>query len=408
MADPKVLSVTELSFLLKNVLEIEFPEVWVAGEISNLSRPQSGHCYFTLKDNDAQIRGVLWRGTAERMKFDLKDGMQVICVGNIDLYPPRGTYQLVVRFAEPTGIGPLQVAFKQLHEKLKAEGLFDSVRKKTIPRIPERIGVITSPTGAAVRDFLQVLNRRWNFTDITIIPTRVQGDEATVEIANAIRVANSVLPKFDVIVITRGGGSLEDLWCFNEEEVVRAIAASAIPTISAIGHEIDVTLSDLAADERALTPSEAAEKVVPSRDEIIRSVKRSKDYLNQLLFSKLESAVEKLKQIESRPIFRKPLESIRNFQRRLDELETDANRSIRQMTLNQKNQVAALARQLESVSPLAVLQRGYSVTQLTDDKSTLVNSVTSIEIGDLVRTQVADGSFIGRVETISKNEKKNP
>lgn len=399
MADPKVLSVAELSLLLKNVLEIEFPEVWVAGEISNLSRPQSGHCYFTLKDNDAQIRGVLWRGTAERMKFDLKDGMQVICVGNIDLYPPRGTYQLVVRFAEPTGIGPLQVAFKQLHEKLKAEGLFEPARKKPIPRIPERIGVITSPTGAAVRDFLQVLSRRWNFTDITIIPTRVQGDEATREIANAIRAANSITPKFDVIVITRGGGSLEDLWCFNEEEVVRAIVASAIPTISAIGHEIDVTLSDLAADERALTPSEAAEKVAPSRDEIIRSVKRSKDYLNQLLFSKLESAVEKLNQIESRPIFRKPLESIRNFQRRLDELEADANRSIRQMTLNQKNQVAALARQLESVSPLAVLQRGYSVTQLTDEKSSLVNSVTVIKKGDLVRTQVADGSFISRIES---------
>ncbi len=399
MADPKVLSVAELSFLLKNVLEIEFPEVWVAGEISNLSRPQSGHCYFTLKDNDAQIRGVLWRGTAERMKFDLKDGMQVICVGNIDLYPPRGTYQLVVRFAEPTGIGPLQVAFKQLHEKLKAEGLFEPARKKPIPRIPERIGVITSPTGAAVRDFLQVLNRRWNFTDITIIPTRVQGDEATREIANAIRAANSITPKFDVLVITRGGGSLEDLWCFNEEEVVRAIVASAIPTISAIGHEIDVTLSDLASDERALTPSEAAEKVAPSRDEIIRSVNRSKDYLNQLLFSKLESAVEKLNQIESRPIFRKPLESIRNFQRRLDELEADANRSISQMTLNQKNQVAALARQLESVSPLAVLQRGYCVTQLTDEKSSLVNSVTVIKKGDLVRTQVADGSFISRIES---------
>jgi exodeoxyribonuclease VII large subunit len=333
------------------------------------------------------------------MKFDLKDGMQVICVGNIDLYPPRGTYQLVVRFAEPTGIGPLQVAFKQLHEKLKAEGLFEPARKKPIPRIPERIGVITSPTGAAVRDFLQVLNRRWNFTDITIIPTRVQGDEATREIANAIRAANSITPKFDVLVITRGGGSLEDLWCFNEEEVVRAIVASAIPTISAIGHEIDVTLSDLAADERALTPSEAAEKVAPSRDEIIRSVNRSKDYLNQLLFSKLESAVEKLNQIESRPIFRKPLESIRNFQRRLDELEADANRSISQMTLNQKNQVAALARQLESVSPLAVLQRGYCVTQLTDEKSSLVNSVTVIKKGDLVRTQVADGSFISRIES---------
>lgn len=399
MADPKVLSVAELSYLLKNVLEIEFPEVWVAGEISNLSRPQSGHCYFTLKDNDAQIRGVLWRGTAERMKFDLKDGMQVICVGNIDLYPPRGTYQLVVRFAEPTGIGPLQVAFKQLHEKLKLEGLFDPSKKKPIPRIPERIAVITSPTGAAVRDFLQVLNRRWNFTDITIIPTRVQGDEATGEIARAIRVANSIKPKFDVIVLTRGGGSLEDLWCFNEEKVVRAIAASQIPTVSAIGHEIDVTLSDLAADVRALTPSEAAEKVVPSREEIIRSVNRSKDYLNQLLFTKLENAVEKLTQIESRPIFRKPLESIRNLQRKLDELETSANRSVKQLTINHKNQIAALARQLESVSPLAVLQRGYSVTQLTDQDSTLVNSVTGIKKGDLVKTQVADGSFISRVES---------
>ncbi|MEC9092199.1 MAG: exodeoxyribonuclease VII large subunit [Planctomycetota bacterium] len=399
MGKPDVLTVGQLSGLLKNTLETEFPKVWVAGEISNLSRPQSGHLYFTLKDDDAQIRGVIWRSTAERIKFDIEEGMQIICCGGIDLYPPRGSYQLVVRSAEPLGLGPLQLAFKQLHEKLLKEGLFDPVHKKPIPNLPKRIGVVTSPTGAAVRDFLQILNRRWNHAEVMIIPSRVQGTGAAMEIAAAIGLANRVQPDLDVLVVTRGGGSLEDLWSFNEEPVVRAIFDCEIPVISAVGHEIDVTLSDLVADVRALTPSEAAEKVVPSRAEIRRRLVQHKSFLDQCLLRQLETASQRLVQIESRPVFRRPLQRIRDFQRRIDELESSSQRSVQRALEKTKNKVVALARQLESVSPLAVLNRGYSITQLSNSPDRVVTSVDHIKNGDLVETRVADGVFTSEVKS---------
>ncbi|MDG2470058.1 MAG: exodeoxyribonuclease VII large subunit [Pirellulaceae bacterium] len=407
MSSPKVFSVAQLSQLLKNVLEVEFPEVWVKGEISNLSQPQSGHCYFTLKDDTAQIRGVIWRTTAARMKFQPKDGMQIVCSGHIDLYPPRGTYQLVVRFAEPIGLGPLQMAFRQLHEKLKKEGLFDPAHKIELPSIPRRIAVITSPTGAAIRDFLQVLKRRWNQSEVTIIPTRVQGDGADSEIANAIENANRIRPRFDLIVLTRGGGSMEDLWSFNEESVVRAIYQSTLPVLSAIGHEIDVTLSDLVADQRALTPSEAAEKIVPSAQEMSRRLSQHRDYLNQFLFSLLQNSLDELRRIESRPVFRRPMEFIRNFQRRVDDLENSANRSIKNTLANQTQHIAHMARQLEAVSPLAVLQRGYSVTQKTDDDNTLVDRIESVQQGDLIRTQVTNGRIFSRVEKLESGDESS-
>lgn len=399
MTKPKVLTVSQLSYLLKNVLEVEFPTVWVAGEVSNLSKPQSGHIYFTLKDDNAQMRGVIWRSTVERTRFEIKEGMQMICCGNIDLYPPRGSYQLVVRSAEPLGIGPLQLAFQQLHEKLSKEGLFEQHHKKNIPVIPRRIGVVTSPTGAAIRDFLQILNRRWSGAEVTVLPARVQGDEAAREIAKAIRLANQFQPEFDVLVVTRGGGSMEDLWSFNEEQVVRAIFASVVPVISAVGHEIDVTLSDLVADVRALTPSEAAEKVVPSKDEMRRRIFQQKSFLDQLLLSRLESAYDRLIQIESRPIFRRPLDRIRDLQRSIDEMEESALRSIQRTFEKAEESVANLARHLESVSPLSVLSRGYSVTQVAGDK-TVVTSSQQVQPGDLLETQVAQGKIVSRVEEV--------
>ncbi|MGC3971230.1 MAG: exodeoxyribonuclease VII large subunit [Pirellulales bacterium] len=246
----QVLSVEQLTLRLKGLLEESFPAVWVTGEISNFSRPSSGHCYFTLKDDAAQIRAVMWRGTASRLKFDLHDGLEVVCFGAIDVYAQRGSYQLVVSKVEPKGIGALELALRKLKEKLAAEGLFDRARKRPLPKFPRRIAFVTSPTGAAVRDFLEVLRRRWRGADVLIVPTRVQGDGAAQEIAAAIKRVNSYDLGIDVLVVGRGGGSLEDLWCFNEEPVVRAVAGSQIPTISAVGHEIDVTLCDLAADVR--------------------------------------------------------------------------------------------------------------------------------------------------------------
>ncbi len=245
-----ILTVGQLTAEIKDVLESTFAEVWVSGEISNLSRPQSGHCYLTLKDQDAQLRAVLWRTAASRVRFDLDDGLEVICHGRLDLYPPRGSYQLVIDQILPKGLGALELALRKLRERLAAEGLFDAARKRPLPRFPRQIAIVTSPTGAALRDFLEVLRRRWRGTDVLVLPARVQGEGAAAEIAAAIAVANRLARPIDVLVVARGGGSLEDLWAFNEEAVVRAIDASRIPVVSAIGHEIDVTLADLVADVR--------------------------------------------------------------------------------------------------------------------------------------------------------------
>ncbi len=262
------LSVWELTVQVKDLVEAAFPGVWVTGEISNFSRPQSGHCYLTLKDERAQLRAAMWRPVASRVRFDMHDGLEVICKGRLEVYAPRGSYQLIIEEIEPKGMGALELALRQLREKLAREGLFDPARKRPLPSFVRQIAVVTSPTGAAIRDFLQVLARRWRGADVLIAPARVQGEGAAEEIAAAIATLNQLARPIDCLVVTRGGGSLEDLWAFNEEIVVRAIAASRIPVISAVGHEIDVTLSDLAADLRALTPSEAAELVAPAAEEL--------------------------------------------------------------------------------------------------------------------------------------------
>ena len=266
--DPHVWSVYDLTARIKDSLESGFRSVWVGGEISNFSRPQSGHCYFTLKDDRAQIRAVVWRTAASRLKFDLHDGLEVICQGDLEVYAPRGTYQLVARKIEPRGIGALELALRKLKARLEAEGLFDPRRKRPLPKFPRRVAFVTSPTGAAIRDFLEVLRRRWKGVDVLVVPTRVQGEGAAREIAAAIELVNRLSDSVDCLVVGRGGGSLEDLWAFNEEPVVRAIHASRIPVVSAVGHEIDIALADLVADVRALTPSEAAELVVPAAEEI--------------------------------------------------------------------------------------------------------------------------------------------
>jgi len=392
-----VLTVSQLTAQVKDLLETSFPAVWVSGEISNFSRPSSGHCYFTLKDDAAQMRAVIWRSAAQRLKFDLHDGMEVICYGGLDLYAPRGSYQLVVTKLEPKGIGALELALRKLKEKLTAEGLFDKARKRPLPKFPRRIAFVTSPTGAAVRDFLEVLRRRWAGADVLIVPARVQGAGAAAEIAAGIEWVNRHGRDVDVLVVGRGGGSLEDLWCFNEEAVVRAVAASKIPTVSAVGHEIDVTLCDLAADVRALTPSEAAELVLPLHETIVTALDNYRGRMIAALQGRAVVARQRLSQLAERRCFRLPQELLHDRAQRLDELWARAGRSLKHRLALDRGRMEGWAGKLESLSPLQVLSRGYSVTQRADDGA-LVTDAATLTAGDVVRTRYARGETLSRVE----------
>ena len=401
-APPQPLSVSALTQQIKHALEEGFPSVWVSGEISNFSRPQSGHCYFTLMDDDAQIRAVIWRGSASRLKFDLHDGIEIICRGRIDVYGPRGSYQLIVDDAQPKGVGALELALRKLKEKLAAEGLFAKERKRPLPAFPRRVGFVTSPTGAAVRDFLEVLGRRWRGVDVLVIPTRVQGDGASEEIAAAVRMANRLADPLDVLVVGRGGGSLEDLWAFNEEPAVRAIAGSGVPTISAVGHEIDVTLADFAADVRALTPSEAAERLAPSADEVADRVRSLASRLRRAIDLRVGYRRDQLARLTERRAFARPFALIEDLSRRVDELDRQSTAAVRRHCRDQQSALAALAGKLESLSPLAVLGRGFS---LTTDQETgqIVRSVRNTKPGARLSTRLADGEVISLVESKTKN-----
>jgi len=393
----RVLSVGELTGQIKQTLEGSFGRVWVSGEISNFSRPSSGHCYLTLKDDSAQIRAVIWRNAAKAARFDLHDGLEVICQGYLDVYAPRGSYQLVIQKIEPKGLGSLERALRLLREKLAAEGLFSPERKRPLPRFPKRIAFVTSPTGAAVRDFLEILRRRWRDVHVLIVPVRVQGDGAAAEIAAGIELVNRLAQQVDVLVVGRGGGSLEDLWAFNEEIVVRAIHASRIPVVSAVGHEIDITLSDLVADVRALTPSEAAERVVPAMDELREFLDRQQSRLAAALRGRFQLARTRVDGLAGCRVFRRPLERVQLLGQRLDELHARAGRAMTRRLERATSAVEAKAVQLESLSPLGVLARGYSLTTRTADGG-LVRSARDVASGELVRTRLADGEITSRVE----------
>jgi exodeoxyribonuclease VII large subunit len=402
LATEPILSVSQLTLFLKELVEAAFPSVWVAGEISNFSRPQSGHCYLTLKDDQAQIKAVIWRTSAGRLRFDPHDGLEVICRGHIDLYPPRGQYQLVIEEIQPRGIGALELALRKLREKLTAEGLFDPARKRPLPAFPRRIAFVTSPTGAAVRDFLQVLERRWHGASVLVIPAKVQGEGAAAEIAAGIATANRLTSTdhaVDVLVVGRGGGSLEDLWAFNEEIVVRAIAASRLPVVSAVGHEIDVTLADLAADVRALTPSEAAERIVPATDEVQAALAVRQQRLGRALRRRAVEARRRLEQFAAHRVFRRPFERVMNLAREVDLLATQLGRAIGLRMSGAKQVLAAVAAQLESLSPLGVLGRGYSLTTRIAD-GRLIDDAAQLSIGEQIRTRFAHGEAISEVNRI--------
>lgn len=397
---PHALTVTELTAMIKGTLETTFSSVWVAGEISDVACPRSGHVYLTLKDGQSQIRGIIWRSVAQRLAFDLRDGQAVICFGNIDVYAARGSYQLVIRKAEPQGIGALQLAFRQMQQRLADEGLFDAERKRSLPRFPKRIGFVTSPTGAAARDFLEVAKRRWPGVQIIIIPAQVQGNGAVRSICSGIIAANAIHPSLDLLVVGRGGGSLEDLWCFNEELVVRAIAASEVPTISAVGHEIDVTLADLAADVRALTPSAAAEIAVPDVRQLQAILEQMKVRLVRPVRSQLDFLRQRLGSLADRPVFRQPFARLHELSRRLDELDLRSRRAIEAERQGARNRLQQASATLSALSPLATLGRGYSVTSRADDGQ-LIRRADAVATGDEITTQLSHGTITSTVSHTS-------
>lgn len=435
----RVLTVSALTALVRGLLEENFDQVWVEGEISNIACPQSGHCYFTLKDPGAQIRCVMFRGAFRTLKFTPRDGMRVLLRARMTLFEPRGEYQLSVDSMEPQGIGGLQLAFIQLKERLAKEGLFSEAHKREIPKLPRRIGVVTSPTGAAIRDILTVLSRRFANVELLIAPVRVQGEGAAQEIAAAIGDLNR-FGKVDVMIVGRGGGSLEDLWAFNEEVVARAIHRSTVPVISAVGHEIDFTIADFVADLRAATPSAAAELVVRSKKELtaelealthrlevyqLRRLERSRalvtalsravtdpsrilghlaqrvDSLDARLVREagliLDDASERIVTLAARLARQTPALTLRRQAERLSTLSLRLDHAMTRRLACAAESVGLATGTLNAVSPLATLSRGYSIARKLPGRS-LVTSSRQIAPGDRLELSLAAGSALCTVD----------
>lgn len=410
-AERTILTVSEVTERIKLVLEDTFCDIWLEGEISNLRTPSSGHTYLTLKDDQSQMRAVLFKMQRRYLRFDPKDGMLVIARGRLSLYEPRGEYQLVIDYMEPKGVGALQIAFEQLKARLAQEGLFDPAHKRPLPLLPRAIGIVTSPTGAVIRDMLHILRRRFANVQVCLYPVRVQGDGAAAEIVRGLKALNNY-PGIEVIIVARGGGSLEDLWPFNEESVARAIYQSAIPVISAIGHEIDYTIADFVADLRAPTPSAAAELVMRSKAEWYAEIQHLTQRLEHAMHHRLDNLRARLESSQQRRVLKDPWAPLHTLGQRLDELNARLARSMhthvhhlgdrvdrcesalahlsplmtirllrqrltaleqrlsiaeRRRVREQREDIHHMAATLQALSPLAVLARGYSICRTQPD-----------------------------------------
>jgi exodeoxyribonuclease VII large subunit len=435
--DREVLSVSQLNNRARLLLEDVFAQVWVEGEISNLARPASGHVYFTLKDGQAQVRCALFRQNALRVRQALRDGLAVRVRGKVSLFEGRGDYQLILDSVEPAGDGALRLAFEALKNKLSAEGLFAAERKRPLPVHPRRIGIVSSPTGAVIRDIISVFRRRAPQVELVLVPTAVQGREATAQIVRALQLADR--QGFDAIILARGGGSLEDLWCFNEETVARALAACVTPTVSAVGHETDVSISDFVADVRAPTPSAAAELLAPHSADLqqrlavlerrlqlcmrqqlhreqlrleglLRRLRHPGERLQQLalrvddLERRLQQALqrrlgqsrERLLRLEHRLASRHPGRQLALLRQRLDILAERLPRAMQAGLRQRRQQLGAMAQTLQVVSPLATLGRGYSI--LLDEKGHAIRSADQTRVGQRLEARLGEGRLSVRVE----------
>jgi len=431
----QVYSVSELTQRLKGLLETQFPDVWVAGEISNLRPATSGHLYFTLKDSNAQLRAVCFRSQARYLKFKPRDGVSVIARGRLSVYEARGEYQLLVELLEPAGLGALQLAFEQLKAKLAAEGLFDTARKKPLPVLPRTVGIVTSPSGAVIRDILRVLRRRYRNMNALLYPVRVQGEGAAQEIVQAIEHLNR-RGGVDVMILARGGGSLEDLWAFNEEDVARAIAASRIPIISGVGHESDFTIADFVADLRAPTPSAAAELVVHRKQDFQAELENRVRRMSQLFRLRLAEARQRLTELRMHRVFQTLASRLKEKSQRVDDCVGALDKAIRQRltearqewlrvapgvarcdlqrllglkraTFDQRakrfqtefsryladrnNRLSQLQALLRERSPLVILGRGYSITR--DAAGRILRDATAVPVGAEISVRLAQGEL---------------
>jgi len=439
-----IYTVTELTHKIKSLLENAYPFVWLVGEISNLRIPPSGHLYFTLKDADAQISAVMFRAQHRNLKFRPEDGLSVIAMGRINVYEPRGVYQIIIEYLEPEGIGVLQLAFEQLKVKLAEEGLFDEKHKQPLPFLPANIAVVTSPAGAVIRDILNVINRRYPNVAIEIAPVRVQGQGAAEEIAEALNLLNA-RGNADIIVVARGGGSIEDLQPFNAEVVARAIFSSHIPVVSAVGHETDVTIADFTADVRAPTPSAAAELIVPVKEDMVRGVEQRLGALKKSMFQRFRLLRERTFHVSQRLIH--PSRQIVNYRIRFDDISErmlqgfsrELGKTKDQLDVIQKRLFRSsprsiveklnviLKKNLESLcykmqfylqlkrstlrattarfhalNPLAILDRGYSVTRVLPDYA-LVKDVRQVSVGQQVDVTLSRGGLLCRIERKREN-----
>ncbi len=393
-----VLSVTELTKSIKLLLEDNFPRLWVEGEISNYIQHTSGHKYFTLKDENAQIRCVMWKGMGRYLSFEPENGMKVKACGQVTVYEKSGQYQLVVSTMQPAGIGELEIAFQQLKMKLEKEGLFDEHHKKPIPQYPEKIGVITSPTGAAIRDIIDIIGRRAPWVEIVIRPTLVQGEGASADIVEAINEFNS-FKEVDLLIVGRGGGSIEDLWPFNEESTARAIFSSELPVISAVGHQVDFTIADFVADLRAPTPSAAAEMAVPDGSELKGHFVERYRRLCQIQFDNIQSGKDRLKGLTARYGLRKPMEIITTRTQRLDELTQSFHKTASYMIEKFKSRLSVLTSRLESASPVNIMNRGYAYVS-SPVTGVNIKSYVEVAIGDEVDVRLYKGGFTAGVTKI--------
>ncbi len=391
-----VFTVKELTYVIKDLLESTFPFVWVEGEIANLRSPNSGHLYFTLRDEEASLRAVLFRGQRAYLKFRLEDGLHVLCFGRLSVYEPRGEYQLIVQIIEPRGLGALQLAFEQLKEKLAQKGFFDPSRKRPLPLLPKTVGMVTSLTGAALRDFLKVALSRYPKARIIIFPVRVQGEGAAQEIAEGIHLLGSY-QGVELIVVTRGGGSLEDLWAFNEEIVAKAIYHSPVPVVSAVGHEIDYTICDFVADVRAPTPTAAAQIVFPSLLELHQGVEGLKRRLLEAAKNLIAARRQQVIEISNR--LRDPRDELRQGKARLKHLRERIIKALGYQMRHKREKLVGLSRHLEAVSPLSVLSRGYSLVRRLPDQR-LITEADKLEIGDRVEILFRRGKARAKVEKI--------
>jgi exodeoxyribonuclease VII large subunit len=436
----RIYSVSELTLEIRNLFERQFQDVWVSGEVSNLRSAGSGHFYFTLKDAASQLRAVCFRNQARYLKFKPQDGLAVIARGRLSVYEARGEYQIIVEFLEPAGLGALQLAFEQLKQKLAAEGLFEPARKKPLPMLPRTIGVVTSPTGAVIRDILRVLRRRFRNINVLLYPVKVQGEGAAQEISEGIEHFSRHKP-VDVVIVARGGGSLEDLWAFNEEAVARAIAASQIPVISAVGHETDFTIADFVADLRAPTPSAAAELVVRRKQDLATEIRDHAQHIAQMLRLRISEARQALTELALHQAFQALATRIAERAQRVDDCVTALERLMRarlhtarqewlrasagvvrydfsrhlrlkraaledreqkfrnefqRFLTERRNRLAQLESVLKERSPRTILERGYSITR--DAEGKVIRDAAQVGIGAEVSVRLAHGELAATVK----------